>query len=191
MKTNTRCETILFSTKIGTKQFCHGVIDFILVEVLAATGGGPGDLQRMLETKHQWWADTYAEVHKMGKLQHALPDEDKFPNSQVDRKKPPCSFIGTEQGPCKVAIAGFDTSNVNRERLKSPHALQILAKIDREISRQGPKIFRPTTGPGRNLVVRVGREEEGVSSLRPELAVIARTIQANSVEVDLLYLCNS
>jgi hypothetical protein len=31
--------------------------------------------------------------------------------------------------------------------------------------------------PGPNLVVRVGREEEGVSSLRPELAAIARTIQ--------------
>jgi hypothetical protein len=29
--------------------------------------------------------------------------------------------------------------------------------------------------PGRNLVVRVGREEEGASSLRPELAAIART----------------
>jgi hypothetical protein len=54
--------------------------------------------------------------------------------------------------------------------------------------------------PGRNLVVRVGREEEGASSLRPELAVIARTPrtnkrhhhqQATSVEVDLLYLCDS
>jgi hypothetical protein len=32
--------------------------------------------------------------------------------------------------------------------------------------------------PGRNLVVRVGREEEGVSSLRPELAAIDRTLQA-------------
>ena len=30
--------------------------------------------------------------------------------------------------------------------------------------------------PGRNLVVRVGREEEGASSLRPELAAIARTL---------------
>ena len=29
---------------------------------------------------------------------------------------------------------------------------------------------------GRNLAVRVGREEEGVSSLRPELAAIARTL---------------
>ena len=45
--------------------------------------------------------------------------------------------------------------------------------------------------PGRNLVVRVGREEEGVSSLRPELAAIARTLQATSAEVDLLYLCDS
>jgi hypothetical protein len=45
--------------------------------------------------------------------------------------------------------------------------------------------------PGRNLVVRVGREEEGVSSLRPELAAIARTLQATSLEVDLLYLCDS
>jgi ribonuclease HI len=44
---------------------------------------------------------------------------------------------------------------------------------------------------GRNLVVRVGREEEGVSSLRPELAVIARTLQATAIEVDLIYLCNS
>jgi hypothetical protein len=41
--------------------------------------------------------------------------------------------------------------------------------------------------PGRNLEVREGREEEGVSSLRPELAVIARTLQATSLEVDLLY----
>jgi ribonuclease HI len=45
--------------------------------------------------------------------------------------------------------------------------------------------------PGRNLVVRMGREEEGVSSLRPELGAIARTLQATSVEVDLLYLCDS
>jgi hypothetical protein len=45
--------------------------------------------------------------------------------------------------------------------------------------------------PGRKLVVRVGREEEGVSSLRQELAVIACTLQATSLEVDLLYLCNS
>ena len=45
--------------------------------------------------------------------------------------------------------------------------------------------------PGCNLVVRVGREEEGVSSLRPELAAIARTLQATSVESDLLYLCES
>jgi ribonuclease HI len=37
----------------------------------------------------------------------------------------------------------------------------------------------------------VGREEEGVSSLRPELAAIARTLQATSLEVDLLYLCDS
>jgi hypothetical protein len=45
--------------------------------------------------------------------------------------------------------------------------------------------------PGRNLTVRVGREEEGVSSLRPELAVIARTLQATALETDLLYLCIS
>ncbi len=45
--------------------------------------------------------------------------------------------------------------------------------------------------PGCNLVVRVGREEEGVSSLRPELAAIARTLQAAPAESDLLYLCDS
>jgi ribonuclease HI len=45
--------------------------------------------------------------------------------------------------------------------------------------------------PGRNLTVRVGREEEGVSSLRPELAAIARTLQATALETDLLYLCDS
>ncbi len=45
--------------------------------------------------------------------------------------------------------------------------------------------------PGRNLVVRLGREEEWVSSLRPELAAIARTLQATSLEADLLYLCDS
>jgi len=37
----------------------------------------------------------------------------------------------------------------------------------------------------------VGREEEGVSSLRLELAAIPRTLQATSVEVDLIYLCDS
>jgi ribonuclease HI len=37
----------------------------------------------------------------------------------------------------------------------------------------------------------VGREEEGVSSLRPELAVIARTLQEAPAESDLLYLCDS
>ena len=45
--------------------------------------------------------------------------------------------------------------------------------------------------PGHSLTVRVGREEEGVSSLRPELAAIARTLQATPVESDLLYLCDS
>ena len=45
--------------------------------------------------------------------------------------------------------------------------------------------------PGRNLEVRVGREEEGISSLRPELAAIARTLQALPLETDLLYLCDS
>ena len=45
--------------------------------------------------------------------------------------------------------------------------------------------------PGCSLIVRVGREEEGVSSLRPELAAIARTLQATPEESDLLYLCDS
>ena len=45
--------------------------------------------------------------------------------------------------------------------------------------------------PGRNLEVRVGREEEGISSLRPELAAIDRTLQATSLAADLLYLCDS
>ena len=45
--------------------------------------------------------------------------------------------------------------------------------------------------PACNLVVRVGREEEGVSSLRPELAAMARTLQAAPAESDLLYLCDS
>ena len=45
--------------------------------------------------------------------------------------------------------------------------------------------------PGRNLKGRVGREEEGISSLRQELAVIASTLQATSLEADLLYLCDS
>ena len=37
----------------------------------------------------------------------------------------------------------------------------------------------------------MGREEEGTSSLRPELAAIARTLQAIPLETDLLYLCDS
>jgi hypothetical protein len=41
------------------------------------------------------------------------------------------------------------------------------------------------------LEVRVGREEEGVNSLRPELAAMARTLQATPSGVDLLYLCDS
>ena len=32
---------------------------------------------------------------------------------------------------------------------------------------------------------------EGAISIRPELAVIARTLQATSAEIDLLYLCDS
>jgi ribonuclease HI len=36
----------------------------------------------------------------------------------------------------------------------------------------------------------VGREEEGISSMRPELAMIDRTLQALPLETDLLYLCN-
>jgi hypothetical protein len=45
--------------------------------------------------------------------------------------------------------------------------------------------------PGCSLIVRVGREEEGVISLRPELAAIDRILQATPVESDLLYLCDS
>jgi hypothetical protein len=41
------------------------------------------------------------------------------------------------------------------------------------------------------LVVRVGRKEEGVNSLRLELAAVARTLQATPPEVNLLYLCDS
>ena len=41
------------------------------------------------------------------------------------------------------------------------------------------------------IVVRVGREEEGVSSLRTELATIAPALQAAPAERDLLYLCDS
>jgi hypothetical protein len=44
--------------------------------------------------------------------------------------------------------------------------------------------------PGRTLEVRVGGEE-GISSLTPELAAIARTLQALPLETDLLYLCDS
>jgi ribonuclease HI len=44
---------------------------------------------------------------------------------------------------------------------------------------------------GRHLEVKVGREEEGVSSLRPKLAALARTLQATSAGTDLLYLCDS
>jgi hypothetical protein len=40
------------------------------------------------------------------------------------------------------------------------------------------------------LEVRVGREE-GVNSLRPELAAMARTLQATQTGVDLLYLFDS
>ena len=42
------------------------------------------------------------------------------------------------------------------------------------------------------LEVRVGREEEGVNSLRPDLAAMAaRELQATPSGVDLLYLCDS
>jgi ribonuclease HI len=44
---------------------------------------------------------------------------------------------------------------------------------------------------GRHLEVRVGREEEGTTSLRLELAALARTLQATSDRTDLLYLCDS
>ena len=40
---------------------------------------------------------------------------------------------------------------------------------------------------GRHLEVKVGREE-GVSSIRPELAALARTLQATSTGTDLLYV---
>jgi hypothetical protein len=43
----------------------------------------------------------------------------------------------------------------------------------------------------RGLKTCVGREDEGVSSLRPELVALARTLQATSAGTDLLYLCDS
>jgi len=45
--------------------------------------------------------------------------------------------------------------------------------------------------PGRKLQVRVGREAEGTSSLRAELAAMARALQATPLETDLIYLCDS
>ena len=41
------------------------------------------------------------------------------------------------------------------------------------------------------LVVRVGREEEGVNSISPEQAAVARTLQPTPPGIDLLYLCDS
>ena len=41
------------------------------------------------------------------------------------------------------------------------------------------------------LEIRVGREEEGINSLRPKLAAMARTLQATTPGVDLLHLCDS
>ena len=41
------------------------------------------------------------------------------------------------------------------------------------------------------IVSRLGWAEKRRSSLRPELAAIARTLQATPVESDLLYLCDS
>jgi hypothetical protein len=38
------------------------------------------------------------------------------------------------------------------------------------------------------LVVRLGREEEGVNSLRRELEAVARTLQVTQPEVDLLFV---
>lgn len=35
-------------------------------------------------------------------------------------------------------------------------------------------------------MVRVGREEEGLNSLRPELAAVANTLQVTSLDIDLL-----
>jgi ribonuclease HI len=43
----------------------------------------------------------------------------------------------------------------------------------------------------RHLLVRVGREEDGVNSLRQKLAAVARTLQATPTGIDLLYLCDS
>jgi hypothetical protein len=43
----------------------------------------------------------------------------------------------------------------------------------------------------RHNEVKVGREEEGVNSLRPELAALARRLQATPAGTDLLYLCDS
>jgi ribonuclease HI len=45
--------------------------------------------------------------------------------------------------------------------------------------------------PGQHTVVRVSREEEGISSLRPELAAVASTLQVVALKDDLLYLCDS
>jgi ribonuclease HI len=52
----------------------------------------------------------------------------------------------------------------------------------------------PRGGKGQRstgLEVKVGREEEGVGSLRPEIAALARTLQATSAGTDLQYLCDS
>ena len=43
----------------------------------------------------------------------------------------------------------------------------------------------------RHLLVRVGREEDGVNSLRQKFAALARTLQATPTGIDLLYLCDS
>ncbi len=42
-----------------------------------------------------------------------------------------------------------------------------------------------------HLLVRMGREEEGVNPMKLELAAVARTLQATATGTGLLYLCDN
>lgn len=45
--------------------------------------------------------------------------------------------------------------------------------------------------PGKHITVRLGTGEGEISSLRPEMAAVAHTLQVVPLKTDLLYLCYS
>jgi ribonuclease HI len=129
-------------------------------------------------------------VSSSNSLETELQDKDGETRGESEAAR------GTEEVPdsarMKAALRQHGRRYAELERRMAEDKAEFDAKseqVKEQLKREFPDfcLQRPTC----IFVVRVGREEEGVSSLRAELAAMARALQAAPAESDLIYLCDS